>query len=77
MAKLTKAQRRVLKRANKQDEVVFFDMATEIQRSMYRKMVQRGYLDVSCDWEFGAGLGVIDIFQTITLTSKGQAALRY
>jgi len=76
MAKLTKAQRRELKRAVNQDACVWLDMATEIQRAMFWKLEQRGYLYIRRDVELSWGFGVLDSFDTIVPTAKGAAALR-
>lgn len=76
MTKLTKAQRQLLRQTLDQDAVVWLDMATEIRRRMFWKMVVRGYLYIRRDWEWGAGYGVIDVFDIITLTDKGHKAVR-
>jgi hypothetical protein len=76
MAKLTKVQKRVLRLAIDQDACEWLDMATEIQRAMFWKMEQRGYLYIRRDVEMAWGYGVLDSFDTITPTDKGHKALQ-
>lgn len=75
MTKLTRAQRRTLRRCAGQDVNVWLDMATEIQRAMFWKLERRGYLYIQRDWCMGPNYGVVDTFDFVELTCKGRNAL--